>query len=148
VSLPRFFLHPFRRPGGLSPLGRLEGRVLDELWRRPEGACVRDVQTAFAGTLAYTTLMTTLDRLHRKGVLDRRKAGRAYVYTPRWSREELERVLASDLIGSLLAGDAHAAEPVLSCIVDAVSERDRLLLDELDRLVKEKRRRLGRKRRP
>jgi predicted transcriptional regulator len=64
---------------------------MDELWRRPEGACVRDVQAAFAHTLAYTTLMTTLDRLHRKGVLDRRKAGRAYVYTPRWSREELER---------------------------------------------------------
>jgi predicted transcriptional regulator len=121
---------------------------MDELWRRPEGACVRDVQAAFAGTLAYTTLMTTLDRLHRKGVLDRRKAGRAYVYTPRWSREELERGLASDLIGSLLAGGAQAAQPVLSCIVDAVGERDRLLLDELDRLVKEKRRRLGRKREP
>jgi predicted transcriptional regulator len=119
---------------------------MDELWRRPEGACVRDVQAAFSGTLAYTTLMTTLDRLHRKGVLDRRKAGRAYVYTPRWSREELERGLASDLIGSLLDGDAEAAQPVLSCIVDAVGERDRLLLDELDRLVKEKRRRLGQKR--
>jgi predicted transcriptional regulator len=142
MSFPRNFLRPFRRPQGVSILGRLEVRVLEELWRRKEGATVRDVHVSFAGALAYTTLMTTLDRLHRKGVLDRHKAGRAYVYRPRLSREELERDMASDLIGGLLDGSAQAVPPVLSCIVDAVGERDRLLLDELDRLVREKRRRL------
>jgi predicted transcriptional regulator len=115
---------------------------MDELWTRAGGATVRDVQIAFSGSLAYTTLMTTLDRLHRKGVLDRHQAGRAYVYAPRLTREQFERDRASDLIGGLLAGHAQAAGPVLSCIVDAVGERDRLLLDELDRLVKEKRRQL------
>ena len=56
--------------------GALELRVLEALWARADAATVRDLEPAFAG-IAYTTLMTTLDRLHRKGVLLREKAGRA-----------------------------------------------------------------------
>ena len=81
--------------------------------------------------------MTTLDRLHRKGVLDREKAGRAFVYRPRYTRDELESGVAARALGSLL-GDA-AAQPVLSFFVDEVSRRDERLLDELERLVQLKR---------
>ena len=58
--------------------GTLELRVLEALWHRSDAASVRDLQAEFPAT-AYTTLMTTLDRLHRKGVLDRMKAGRAFL---------------------------------------------------------------------
>jgi len=122
-------------------LGKLEREVMEEVWRRGE-ASVREVQAAFGERAAYTTLMTTLDRLHRKRLLDRRKEGRAFLYSPRVSREEFERVVAKDVINGLLG--AHA-EPVLTCIVDAVTEHDSDLLDELDRIVKERRRQIRRR---
>jgi len=125
-------------------LGKLEREVMDFAWRRGE-VSVRDVHQAFDEGVAYTTLMTTLDRLHKKGLLDRRKDGRAFVYSPRISPEEFEQGIARDLIDGLLGRGPEGVEPVLACIVEAVSERDRSLLDELDRLVKEKRRELRRK---
>lgn len=124
-------------PGLASMFGTLELRVLEALWRRPAGASVRDLRVEFPAA-AYTTLMTTMDRLHRKGVLDRQKAGRAFVYRPRYSREEMETGAAARTVGSLL-GQGNA-QPILSCLVDAVSEHDARLLDELERLVQAKRR--------
>ena len=90
--------------------------------------------------------MTTLDRLHKKGVLERTKVGRAYAYEPRFERPEMELRLAARSVERLLgaARGQGAIEPLLSCFVDAVSERDRLLLDDLERLLKAKRARLGR----
>ena len=113
---------------------------MEALWRRGEPGSVRDLVAEFDGT-AYTTLMTTLDRLHRKGVLDREKAGRAFLYRVRYSREELESGVAVQELESLL--ERSAAEPVLSYFVDEVSRRDARLLDELERLVQEKRRERG-----
>ena len=133
--------------GVASDLGPLEREVMELIWRRPKRAAevsVRDIHLAFEGRLAYTTLMTTLDRLHKKGLLDRRKEGRAFFYSPRFSPDEFERGVARDVINSLLGRGAQGVEPILACIIDTVSERDRALLDELDRLIKEKRRELGR----
>ncbi len=117
--------------------GKLELRVLDALWRRGEAASVRDLQPAFPA-IAYTTLMTTLDRLHRKGVLDREKSGRAFVYRPRYTREALRLHLAQSALGAIL-GRRVSARPLLSFLIDAVGRRDKALLDELERLVREKR---------
>ena len=73
----------------------------------------------------------------------RRKLGRAFVYTPTVSRDELEGTVARELVHSLLRRDGEPL-PILSTLVDAVSERDRALLDELERLVRQKRREIGR----
>jgi predicted transcriptional regulator len=127
-----------------SALGQLEHEVLTELWRRGEMS-VREMHLAFDKRTAYTTLMTTLDRLHKKGLLNRRKDGRAFLYSPSVSRAEFDQGIREDLIDVLLGRNAEGVEPILSCIVEKVSERDRAMLDELDRLVKEKRRELGRK---
>ena len=123
--------------------GPLEVQVLEAIWRGPRPTTVRDLQSSFPG-LAYTTLMTTLDRLHKKGVLRRTKVRRAYVYEPRFERPELQVRLAARSVEQLLgaARGRRALEPLLSCFVDAVSERDRLLLDDLERLLKAKRTRL------
>jgi predicted transcriptional regulator len=120
---------------------------MESIWRCPEeaGVSVRDIHLAFEGRLAYTTLMTTLDRLHKKGLLERRKEGRAFFYSPRFSPDEFERSAAREVINKLLGRGPDGVEPILACIVDAVSERDRALLDELDRLIKEKRRAAPRK---
>lgn len=119
--------------------GKLELRVLDALWRKAEPSSVRDVQ-ADLPRAAYTTIMTTLDRLHRKGVLDRVKSGRAFLYSPRFSREQLQAGLAEDALQSLLGPDAARWKPVLSMLVDAVTRQDRDVLDELERLAAERRR--------
>ncbi len=124
-------------------LGKLERQVLDEAWGRGE-VSVRDIYAAFGERIAYTTLMTTLDRLFRKQLLDRRKDGRAFLYSPALTREEFEHGIREDVIDGLLGKGAEAIQPVLACIVDTVSERDREMLDELDRLVKEKKRELKR----
>ena len=146
MKASRFLLRGFRRPREVASiaLGKLERQVLDEAWRRGE-LSVRDVYVTFGEKIAYTTLMTTLDRLHKKRLLDRRKNGRAFLYVPAMSREEFEHGIREDVIDGLLGSGAEGVEPVLACIVDTVSERDRELLDELDRLVQEKKRELRRK---
>jgi predicted transcriptional regulator len=105
---------------------------------------VRDIYRAFDERVAYTTLMTTLDRLFKKNLLSRRKDGRAFVYTALVGREEFERGIKEDVVDGLLGHGADEVEPVLACIVDTITERDRELLDELDRLVQEKKRELKR----
>ena len=123
--------------------GPLEVQVLEAIWRGRRPTTVRDLQSSFP-RCAYTTLMTTLDRLHKKGVLERTKVGRAYAYEPRFARPEMEMRLAARSIEGLLgaARGRRALEPLLSCFVDAVSERDRELLDDLERLLNAKRTRL------
>lgn len=129
----------FRRnsSGLASVFGALELRVLEALWRRGSDASVRDVHGDFPGA-AYTTVMTTMDRLHRKGILDRSKLGRAFVYRPRFSREALETAAAARALGPLLQGGS--ARPILSFFVEAVSQEDERLLDELEQLIRAKRR--------
>jgi predicted transcriptional regulator len=79
--------------------------------------------------------MTTLDRLFRKGVLKRVKRGRAFVYETRLSRPEFESARAADALRTAIAGDDAALTPLMSFFVDAVSERDSELLDELEAMV-------------
>jgi predicted transcriptional regulator len=123
--------------------GPLEVQVLEAIWRRRTPTTVKDLQSSFPGC-AYTTLMTTLDRLHKKDVLRRTKVSRAYAYEPRFERPELEMRLAARGVEQLLGASRgrRSLEPLLSCFVDAVSERDRLLLDDLERLLHAKRTRL------
>ena len=125
-----------------TAFGPLESRVLDALWSRGTAACVRDLQPAFSG-VAYTTLMTTLDRLFRKGVLRRDKNGRAFFYQPQFSRDEWRTQLAGSAFATMLPGDGSAMRPILSQFVDAVGERDRALLDELEQLVRARREQLA-----
>lgn len=143
MKTSRFLLRGFKRPREVASesLGKLEQDVLKEIWQRDE-VSVRDIYLAFDQRIAYTTLMTTLDRLFKKKLLTRRKDGRAFVYSPAVSPDELEQGIREDVIDGLLGHGADAVQPVLACIVDTVSERDRELLDELDRLIREKRREL------
>lgn len=131
------------RPDPLAAfLGPLETRVLESLWRRGEASSVRDLEGDFPGS-AYTTLMTTLDRLYKKGLLDRGRRERAFLYSARFRRAELERELAKGEMARLLgfASNLRAARPILTTFVEAVGEKDAEMLDELERLVRERRRR-------
>jgi|SRR5581483_1667291 len=77
----------------------LELQCLKVLWARGEGT-VSDVQQALAPRrqLAYTTVMTLLDRLLRKSVVTRRKSGRAFIYAPAVSRDALRSIAVRELL--------------------------------------------------
>ncbi|MBS1795751.1 MAG: BlaI/MecI/CopY family transcriptional regulator [Acidobacteria bacterium] len=143
MKIPKFFVRGSARPNEalISSFGKLEREILKEIWARGE-VNVRQIVAAFDERFAYTTVMTTLDRLYKKGVLTRRKEGKAFVYAARYTSEELETEFTEDVIGCLLDAGTHRIEPVLACIVDAVSDRDRELLDRLEEMVREKRREL------
>lgn len=118
--------------------GSLELRVLDALWARPAAATVRDLEPDVTG-VAYTTLMTTLDRLHRKGVLLREKDGRRFLYRPRLTRDQLLSSVAGDALTAILGPRGEELRPVVSFFVDAVKREDRDVLDALDALIREHR---------
>jgi predicted transcriptional regulator len=126
-----------------SSLGALERQVMALVWKEGE-ISVRDAVDLMGSGVAYTTIMTTMDRLFRKGLLARRKVGRAYLYHATASRGEIEGAVATDLVHTMLQHPDSSSLPILSSLVDVVSERDRTLLDELERLVREKRRALSR----
>jgi predicted transcriptional regulator len=121
-----------------TALGRLERAVMDTLWAGGNFS-VRDVQSALGRPVAYTTVMTTLDRLYKKGLVHRRREGRAFVYTAALERHEIEATMTAGLLDGVLSSGPGAARPFLSNLVDAVGESDDALLDELERLVRDKR---------
>ncbi len=121
-----------------TQLGPLEQQLLSALWMRGS-ATVRELLDAGGIKLAYTTVMTTLDRLYKKQLLNRVAEGRAFRYSPRYTQEELEKMAVGETIRQLL-GSGGAATLPLSYLVEAVSEHDTRLLDDLQRLLDEKRR--------
>jgi len=131
--------HSFR--SSARQLGPLEERMLDGLWTRGS-ATVRELVEGEYQDLAYTTVMTTLDRLFKKGLLTRSEEGRAFRYAPRSSREELHREAAGHAFRELLDASPASALP-LSFLVEILGERDAQLLDDLRKLVERKRRALG-----
>ena len=130
-----------------AELGHLEMQVMEVMWAEANGS-VHEVVRALERPLAYTTVMTTLDRLYKKGLLTRRKEERAFVYSPRISRAEWERKRAGLLVAGFLGSSATPGELLVSCFVEAVGERNHALLDELERTVRKKRKELERRAKP
>jgi predicted transcriptional regulator len=136
--LKRIF--PFFGAASGTQLGPLEQQLLEALWQRGN-ATVRELLDDEKVTQAYTTVMTTLDRLYKKKLLDRVSEGRAFRYSPRQSADELRRVAAVEGIRQLI-GSAEVSSLPLSYLVEALSSHDAQLLDELQILVERKRKEL------
>ena len=124
-----------------AALGPLERDVMEIVWTR-EHTTVRDVQASLSRPVAYTTVMTTLDRLFKKGFVERTRAGRAFVYRAHRTRQQTEAALASGVMSGLFAG--RGVMPSLSNLVDAVgSQEDGAdLLTALEEMVRDKRRQM------
>ena len=123
-------------------LGPLELEVMGVLWNF--GASnVRDVVGQMQRELAYTTVMTTLDRLYKKGLLGREMTERAFVYAPKLTREEWNRRRAGEMMAGFLSGPEESRHLLLSCLVDAVGSHDLQLLDELENKIQRKREELA-----
>jgi predicted transcriptional regulator len=142
----RFLKNHIHRSGNQSQtlaLGSLELELMEILWLHGENS-VRNVVPKLNRPLAYTTVMTTLDRLFKKGLLDRHKSDRAFVYSPSFSRQEWERRRAGNLVAGFLSGPNPSRELLLSCLLDAVGEHDASLLDELEKKIRGRRKELSR----
>jgi predicted transcriptional regulator len=124
-----------------AALGTLELSVMEIVWSRGESS-VRDVAAELGRPLAYTTVMTTLDRLYKKNLLDRRKEERAFRYSPRFSRNDWERKRADSLLAGFLTGSQPSRDLLISCLVEAVGQYDEALLDDLEKKVRAKRKEL------
>jgi predicted transcriptional regulator len=118
-------------------LGPLERRVLKEVWMR-KSLTVRELLVDGKMQLAYTTVMTTLDRLFKKGLLDRAEDGRAFRYFARCAPADVPRFVAVTTVRRWMECAGPSSLP-LSYFVEAVSDRDVKLLDELQALVEMKR---------
>lgn len=114
----------------MGPLGALEQVVMDAVWGH-EPSTVREVAERMRcdADRAYTTVMTTLDRLHKKGLLRRQKDGLAWRYAAALDRAAHERRVADTLAAALVS---HG-EAGLAALVDATA--DEALLDRLAALI-------------
>lgn len=113
------------------PMGSLEADVLRQLWRAHEPATPRQVNEALGSEVAYTTVMTVLTRLWRKGLVGRERQGRAYAYRALMTEADYAaRRMRDELV------KAQDREAALSRFVDTLSARDakalRRVLGELD----------------
>jgi|SRR5271163_2469439 len=124
-------------------LGPLEERLLSAVWQSPDGITIRELREQADIGRAYITIVTTMNRLRKKGLVDRIAIEGTKVvtfrYVPRFTKAELERDVAGHAIRQVLALDL-AGPLLLSRIVEEISEHDAELLEELGRLVDEKRR--------
>ena len=143
ASMVRFFKSHIGAPPQTTPpeLGHLEITVMEIIWRRGESN-VHEVAAELDRPLAYTTVMTTLDRLFKKGLLDRRKHERAFLYVARLSRAEWEHKRAGEFVAGFLSRPQPSRDLLISCLVDAVGQQDEALLDELEKKIRNKRREL------
>ncbi|RDI62941.1 BlaI/MecI/CopY family transcriptional regulator [Nocardia pseudobrasiliensis] len=113
--------------------GELEAVVMDRLWNRDgDPTTVRELFAELAGEreIAYTTVMSTMDNLHRKGWLERRREGKAFRYWPTLTREQHSARLMREALD-----DGGRAELVLAHFVEQIgpeeSERLRAALRRL-----------------
>lgn len=101
--------------------GDLEALVMDRVWGRAEGVTVRGVFEELAGArqIAYTTVLSTLDNLHRKGWVRREREGKAYRYWATMTREERSANLMREAFAT--GGEPEA---VLAFFVEQMSEEE------------------------
>lgn len=123
-------------------LGDLEMAVLDHLWQFAQGDA-KSVHLVVGAKRGITpnTVQSTLERLFRKGLLDREKVSHAYVYKPQVTRTELMAQLIDDVVQPLSIGQT---EPLLAAFVEYATRTDARVLDRLEKLIIARRAQLDR----
>lgn len=121
----------------------LEADIMQVVWRKnwPEFA-VADVHRELLRRreIAYTTVMTTVNRLFEKELLARRRDGKRYVYSSRWSQGEFHQAMTRKVMSSLAK---LGADDAIALLVDRVSEADEDELRQIEALIRKRRKELG-----
>lgn len=121
-------------------LGELQAAVLSALWDSGEALSVRNVMVLVKRNppLAYTTVLTVLSRLYEQDVVVRKKDGKAYLYSPRVSREQW---IGDRAARELLASGGPPDQAVLVTFLDSAERADPALLDRLSTLIEKRKKR-------
>merc|ERR1711916_16850 len=130
------------KEGLRAALFDLEADIMEVVWSKGwKEFAVADVQRELERDrdIAYTTVMTTVSRLHEKGLLDRQRDGKRYIYRPNMNRDEYTESMARELLGSL-SGLGH--EQALSLLVDQVADSDADELRKLEALIRKRKKEL------
>lgn len=109
--------------------GELEATILSLFQDKEDRLSVKEVQTTIGHQCAYTTIMTVMSRLYKKGVLGRTKLGRSYVYSIKKSRFNILKQLKSKLVG------VRPSE-LLSCFLEEKEELDPSELKKIELMIK------------
>lgn len=112
--------------------GELEARLMDTVWELDQPT-VQDVIDHLGGDLNYKTTMTVMNRLVDKGILSRRKVGRAFVYTGTASREELLASVFDKMVRGMFGDEFR--QIALAQMIETAEEIDEQLLDDISRLI-------------
>ena len=123
--------------GSKPPLGPLESQVMEIIWSKGE-VTIRDIYDILRKQrdLAYTTIMTVVHNLYRKGLLSQRKDGNTHFYTANQSRSQFIRSKVAETLDALLE---DFTEPALAHLAERLSKTDATQLDELEKLIAERR---------
>jgi predicted transcriptional regulator len=121
-------------------LGPLEARIMAVIWERGESG-VREVMP-YVGPLAYTTVMTTMARLYKKGFLDRYKEGFSFVYRSRFTKEGWRRKCTEAFLDEYFS-QSLGTDLLVSTLLDTAHLRDKAVLAELERKIRLKRQELN-----
>lgn len=119
----------------------LEAEIMEVVWsKRLASFAVGDVLAELEKRreIAYTTVMTTVVRLHDKGLLERVRDGRRYLYSPKVTREQFLESTARTVLDEAVGGRA-----AMAMLVDKVSEASARELDALEELIRQRREELG-----
>jgi predicted transcriptional regulator len=110
-----------------TPRGALEQRVLAALGAVGRPMTAGEVLAEIGGGLAYTTVMTTLSRLHAKGALTRRMVGRAYAYSLNGDPARIDATVTARRMRRLLEGGGDRAGVLARFVADLSPEDEQVL---------------------
>lgn len=130
-------IHSFKldEQGLARIFGELEAKLVEAVWDLEE-ASVQDVINCLGGALNYKTAMTVLNRLVEKGVLHRRKSGRAFLYSATTSKAELLSGVFDRMLRGMLDDDFR--QIALAQMIETAEAVDPHILEKLSRLIQER----------
>jgi predicted transcriptional regulator len=115
----------------------LEAAIMDVVWgKRLSSFAVSEVLAVLEKkrSIAYTTVMTTVARLHSKGLLGRVRDGKRYLYSPKLTREQFLESTAREVLDGAVGGHR-----VMAMLAEKVSEASLGELEELEALIRQRR---------
>lgn len=133
LKVPKFSFSPFKE--GLDQVfGKLEKPIMETLWIRGESS-VRDILEELNRSQGqtYSTLITVMNRLSNKGLLEKKKVGKTFFYTPAYTKTELLDIVSKKVIRGI---SELSLQTTILNFVDYISGKDSKQLDQLSELIK------------
>lgn len=119
-------------------IGNLELYLLKILWDAGGWLDVKDVVARMDGSRAYTTIMTTLVRLHKKGLIDQKKLGRGFVYRPKVTQKTVIKGVLARMAALLFDGDLKQLMPQILNIEKELTKTERAKLRVIASKIKDR----------